>query len=53
MLTTKISVYGMLRKEQKLGPYLMFIRLLEDWRDKDLTPRQVADKVMNFFRKYS
>lgn len=47
MTYAELSVFGRLRKEEKLGPYSMFLRLLHDWRDQ-YQPREVADKVKRF-----
>uniref|UniRef100_A0A8C0XWI1 Glutamine-dependent NAD(+) synthetase n=1 Tax=Castor canadensis TaxID=51338 RepID=A0A8C0XWI1_CASCN len=52
MTYAELSVYGRLRKIAKTGPYSMFCKLLNMWRDI-CTPRQVADKVKQFFSKYS
>jgi NAD+ synthase (glutamine-hydrolysing) len=47
----ELSVLGRLRKEQKLGPYSIFQKLLVEWKE-DYTPRQVADKVKHFTWTY-
>ncbi|KAM7087399.1 glutamine-dependent NAD(+) synthetase isoform 9-T10 [Molossus nigricans] len=52
MTYVELSVYGTLRKVAKTGPYSMFCKLLHLWRDL-CSPRQVADKVKQFFSKYS
>ncbi|KAF7459580.1 glutamine-dependent NAD(+) synthetase [Marmota monax] len=52
MTYTELSVFGRLRKIAKMGPYSMFCKLLNMWRDT-CTPRQVADKVKQFFSRYS
>ncbi|XP_054999963.1 glutamine-dependent NAD(+) synthetase isoform X2 [Sorex araneus] len=52
MTYEELSVFGRLRKVAKAGPYSMFCKLLTLWRDT-CSPRQVADKVMRFFGKYS
>ncbi|XP_064226334.1 glutamine-dependent NAD(+) synthetase isoform X2 [Aotus nancymaae] len=52
MTYAELSVYGKLRKVAKMGPYSMFCKLLGMWRHI-WTPRQVADKVKQFFSKYS
>lgn len=31
----------------------MYLRLLVDWEDRNLTPTQIAAKVMRFFRFYA
>ncbi|EXA50769.1 NAD+ synthase (glutamine-hydrolysing) [Fusarium oxysporum f. sp. pisi HDV247] len=39
-----------LRKESKLGPYGMFLRLVEEWGGEGkLSPREVATKVKRFY----
>ncbi|XP_023593879.1 glutamine-dependent NAD(+) synthetase [Trichechus manatus latirostris] len=40
MTYAELSVYGRLRKIAKMGPYSMFCKLVNMWRDK-YTPRQV------------
>ncbi|XP_077901528.1 glutamine-dependent NAD(+) synthetase isoform X2 [Ictidomys tridecemlineatus] len=52
MTYAELSVFGRLRKIAKMGPYSMFCKLLNVWRDT-CTPRQVADKVKRFFSRYS
>ncbi|KAM9763325.1 glutamine-dependent NAD(+) synthetase isoform 2-T2 [Dama dama] len=52
MTYAELSVYGRLRKVSKTGPYSMFCKLLNMWKDT-CSPRQVADKVKRFFSKYS
>ena len=52
MTYAELSVFGKLRKEEKLGPYSMFLRLLHDWRDQ-YSPREVADKVKRFYNFYN
>ncbi|PAV65577.1 hypothetical protein WR25_12280 [Diploscapter pachys] len=47
----ELSQMGQLRKPGAMGPYSMFIRLLETWADK-YTPRQIAGKVEQFFWRY-
>jgi NAD+ synthase (glutamine-hydrolysing) len=41
-----LSVFGRLRKEQKLGPFAMWQKLVFEW--KEYSPREVADKVKRF-----
>ncbi|KAH6658121.1 putative glutamine dependent NAD+ synthetase [Truncatella angustata] len=63
MTYDELTVFGRLRKENKLGPYGMFQRLAHEWgpnhpRAKDdptpvYTPRQIADKVKRFFHYYA
>ncbi|KAI0538523.1 NAD+ synthase [Xylaria digitata] len=50
---TELSVFGILRKVQKLGPWSCYLHLLGDWKDRNLTPQQIAEKVMRFFRNYA
>lgn len=52
MTYSELSVFGRLRKVAKAGPYSMFCKLLNMWKDI-WTPRQVAEKVKRFFSKYS
>ncbi|GAB1301944.1 Glutamine-dependent NAD(+) synthetase [Apodemus speciosus] len=52
MTYAELSIFGRLRKVAKAGPYSMFCKLLNMWRDS-CTPRQVAEKVKLFFSKYS
>jgi len=47
----ELSVLGKLRKEQKLGPYGVFQRLVHEWNDQE--PREVARKVKHFFHKWA
>ncbi|XP_020826509.1 glutamine-dependent NAD(+) synthetase isoform X1 [Phascolarctos cinereus] len=48
----ELAVFGRLRKMGKAGPYSMFCKLVNMWKEI-CTPREVADKVKHFFRKYS
>ncbi|KAH7321684.1 carbon-nitrogen hydrolase [Rhexocercosporidium sp. MPI-PUGE-AT-0058] len=43
MSYAELSVYGNLRKRQKLGPYGMWSKLVHVWSDK-LSPQEVYDK---------
>uniref|UniRef100_A0A8C3TFP8 Glutamine-dependent NAD(+) synthetase n=1 Tax=Chelydra serpentina TaxID=8475 RepID=A0A8C3TFP8_CHESE len=52
MTYTELSVYGKLRKMAKAGPYTMFCKLINMWKEI-CTPREVASKVKHFFRMYS
>jgi NAD+ synthase (glutamine-hydrolysing) len=45
------TAFGRLRKEEKLGPWSMYLRLLGEWKEQ--TPTAVGDMVMKFFRFYS
>lgn len=40
MTYTELSIFGRLRKVAKAGPYSMFCKLLNMWKDS-CTPRQV------------
>lgn len=52
MSYNELSVYGRLRKNDKLGPYGMWSKLLHQWGDT-LSPQQVYEKVRWFFWCYS
>ncbi|XP_055462676.1 glutamine-dependent NAD(+) synthetase-like isoform X3 [Psammomys obesus] len=52
MTYAELSIFGRLRKVAKAGPYSMFCKVLNMWKDS-CTPRQVAEKVKRFFSKYS
>ena len=52
MTYAELSVFGRLRKEARLGPYSMFLRLLHEWKDQ-YSPREVADKVKRFHHFYA
>ncbi|KAB8349479.1 hypothetical protein FH972_023506 [Carpinus fangiana] len=43
----ELSVFGRLRKVERLGPWGMWQRLVHVWADR-LTPRQVYEKVRHF-----
>ncbi|KAK4700305.1 hypothetical protein P7C70_g5945, partial [Phenoliferia sp. Uapishka_3] len=47
-----LSVYGRLRKNEKLGPYGMFTRLASEWGNR-LSPLEIAEKVKKFFFEYA
>lgn len=47
-----MSVIGRLRKISRCGPYSMFCKLIEMWKET-CSPSQVAIKVKHFFRMYS
>ncbi len=47
---TELSIFGILRRVEKLGPWSCYLRLLGLWKDHDLTPQQIAEKTMRFFR---
>ncbi|KAL6910440.1 hypothetical protein GGI43DRAFT_390145 [Trichoderma evansii] len=49
MTYDELSRFGSLRKQHKLGPYGMFLRLLNEWGGHGkLSPREIADKVKRF-----
>lgn len=52
MSYAELSIYGRLRKVDKLGVYGMFSRLLHEWSDR-LSPREIYDKVRTFHYYYS
>lgn len=52
MTYAELSIYGKLRKIAKAGPYSMFLKLINLWKET-CTPREVASKVKHFFRTYS
>ena len=49
----ELSIFGKLRKCEKLGPLQMFHRLCDEWKDIGLTREEVALKVKRFFFFYS
>lgn len=51
MSYAELSVYGNLRKRDKLGPWGMWSKLVHVWGDK-LSPRQTYEKVRWFFWCY-
>ena len=47
----ELSQYGRLRRPGNCGPYSMFMKLVHQWgQERDLSPKEVADKVKLFFR---
>ncbi|BGP17889.1 glutamine-dependent NAD(+) synthetase [Rhodosporidiobolus nylandii] len=54
MTYEELSVYGRLRKQEKMGPYGMFTKLATpgEWGSK-LSPVQIAEKVKKFFFYYA
>uniref|UniRef100_A0A8C8DS33 Glutamine-dependent NAD(+) synthetase n=1 Tax=Oryzias sinensis TaxID=183150 RepID=A0A8C8DS33_9TELE len=52
MTYSELSVMGRLRKVSKCGPFSMFCKLIQAWKDV-LSPAEVAQKVKRFFRMYS
>lgn len=53
MTYDELSTFGILRKVEKFGPWSTYLRLLVDWQDRNLSPTQIATKVMRFFRFYA
>lgn len=55
----ELSTYGRLRKNDKLGPWGAYCKLLSTWgkpssdNAQPLSPRQIADKTKLFFTKYA
>ncbi|KAM0786312.1 glutamine-dependent NAD(+) synthetase [Microbotryomycetes sp. NB124-2] len=52
MTYDELSVYGRLRKVNKLGPFGMFTKLASEWAYK-FTPTEIADKVKSFYFFYA
>ncbi|GAA5985841.1 hypothetical protein JCM11641_005317 [Rhodosporidiobolus odoratus] len=54
MTYEELSVYGRLRKQEKMGPYSMFVKLATpgEWGTK-LSPVEIAEKVKKFFFYYA
>lgn len=53
MTYKELSRFGTLRKVQRLGPYGMFLRLLQEWgSDGTLSPRDIAHKVKLFYHYF-
>lgn len=48
----ELSVFGRLRKNDKLGPWGAFNKLLHEWGDL-MSPRDIATKTRNFFFYYA
>ncbi|KAE9376669.1 glutamine-dependent NAD(+) synthetase with GAT domain-containing protein [Stipitochalara longipes BDJ] len=55
MTYEELSVFGLLRKVDHLGPWSTYLRLLGTWKHRPgyPGPRQIADKVKKFFRFYA
>ncbi|KAI1320651.1 glutamine-dependent NAD(+) synthetase with GAT domain-containing protein [Xylariaceae sp. FL0255] len=52
MTYAELSIFGSLRKQEKLGPCGMFERLVHEWgagSERRLSPREVAEKGKRFF----
>jgi NAD+ synthase (glutamine-hydrolysing) len=52
MTYEELSVFGLLRKVDLLGPWSAYLRLLGQWKHRAgyNGPRDIAEKVMKFFR---
>lgn len=48
----ELSVFGRLRKNDKLGPWSAFNKLLHEWGGC-MSPRDIATKTRNFFFYYA
>lgn len=47
----ELSVFGILRKVEKLGPWSTYLRLLGQWMDRPgMTPKKIAEKTTHFYR---
>jgi NAD+ synthase (glutamine-hydrolysing) len=54
MTYDELSVFGRLRKEERLGPWSTYLRLLTSWKSRPgYGPTEIAEKVMRFYRFYS
>ena len=51
MTYSELSVFGRLRKVEKLGPYGMFCRLLHEWSHL-FSPQEISEKTRRFFYYY-
>ncbi|KAJ1988943.1 glutamine-dependent NAD(+) synthetase [Coemansia spiralis] len=52
MTYAELGEFGRLRKINRCGPFSMFVKLVHLWH-KELTPREVGDKVKRFFFYYA
>lgn len=52
MTYEELSVFGRLRKVHLCGPVSMYRQLVGLWRDQNIAPIEIADKVKHFFRSY-
>ncbi|KAI0465663.1 NAD+ synthase [Xylaria cf. heliscus] len=48
----ELSMFGLLRRVERLGPWSCYLQLLGSWKGK-LKPQQIAEKTMHFFRNYA
>ncbi|KAF2095077.1 glutamine-dependent NAD(+) synthetase with GAT domain-containing protein [Rhizodiscina lignyota] len=56
MTYDELSVFGLLRKVDKLGPWSAYLRLLGEWKHRpgyENSPRKIAEKVKRFYRFYA
>jgi NAD+ synthase (glutamine-hydrolysing) len=53
MTYDELTWYGKLRKLHRCGPYSMYRKLIEIWKERGLSPADVAIKVKFFFRMYA
>jgi len=53
MTYTELSAFGRLRKISKCGPFSMYEKLLHEWSETNLSPKEIAAKVKRFFYYYS
>jgi NAD+ synthase (glutamine-hydrolysing) len=52
MSYNELSMYGHLRKVEKLGPYGMWQKLLHEWGHM-LSPQEIYEETKTFFHYYS
>ncbi|KAI9295618.1 glutamine-dependent NAD(+) synthetase with GAT domain-containing protein [Neoconidiobolus thromboides FSU 785] len=52
MTYSELSIFGQLRKIDKLGPYSMFLKLISEWGDQS-SLSEIAVKVKRFFFYYA
>lgn len=53
MTYAELTWFGKLRKLQRCGPVSMYHKLLSAWRERELSPAEVATRVKFFFRMYA
>lgn len=53
MTYAELTWFGKLRKLERCGPVSMYRKLISAWRDRRLSPGEVAAKVKFFFRMYA
>ncbi|KAL2104616.1 hypothetical protein VUR80DRAFT_10110 [Thermomyces stellatus] len=54
MTYEELSVFGILRKVEKLGPWSTYLRLLGQWMGRPgMTPKKIAEKTTHFYRFYA